>query len=112
MDKPIQEVFLKSWEIIGNILSFAYYKGIVAMGEDEGREFLFIGEKMTAMDVCDGDLVLPPLGFAGGGGERKKTGTQMLRASCLKLEINEFGFYEGLTPGGCQPFSLSSIFAS
>ena len=53
-------------------MSFAYYKGIVAMGEDEGRKFLFIGEKMTVMDVCDGDLVLPPLGFAGGGGERKK----------------------------------------
>ena len=29
---------------------------------------------MTAMDVCDGDFVLPPLGFAGGG-ERKKTVT-------------------------------------
>ena len=42
------------------------------MGKDEGREFLFIGEKMTAMDVRDGDLVLSPLGFAGGG-ERKKT---------------------------------------
>ena len=42
------------------------------MGKDEGREFLFIGEKMTAMDVRDRDLVLPPLGFAKGG-ERKKT---------------------------------------
>ena len=77
MNKPIQEVFLKSWEIVGNILSFAYYKGIVAMGEDEGRKFLFIGEKMTVMDVCDGDLVLPPLGFAGGRGERKKTVTEV-----------------------------------
>ena len=57
----------------------------------------------------------------------------MLRASCLKLEINEFRcYYEakieesekgkplaaqargvlGSTPSGCRPFSLSSILMS
>ena len=65
MDKLIQQVFFKSWEVIGNLLSLAHDKRVVAMGEDDGRELLFIGEKVAAMDTCDGHLVLTPLGFAG-----------------------------------------------
>ena len=41
------------------------------MREDDGGKLLFVGEEVAAMDVSDGDLVFPPLGFAGGG-ERKK----------------------------------------
>ena len=74
MDEPIQEVFLKCREVIGNILSLPYGEGVVAVREDNGGKMLFIGEEMATMDVCDGNFVLPPLKFAGGG-ERKKTVT-------------------------------------
>ena len=41
------------------------------MREDDGGKLLFVGEEVAAMDVSDGDFVLPPLGFAGGG-ERER----------------------------------------
>jgi len=64
MDEPIQELFLKGWEVIGNVLAFPQSKGVVTVGEDKGRKLLLIGEEMTAMDVCDGNLVHSPQGFA------------------------------------------------
>jgi len=60
MDELIQELFLEGWEVIGNVLAFSHSKGVVAVGEDEGRKLLLIGEEMTAMDVGDGNLVLLP----------------------------------------------------
>lgn len=33
---------------------------------------LFIGDKVAAMDVCDGYFVLPPLGFARGGEKKRE----------------------------------------
>ena len=71
MDEPIQEVFLKSWEIVGHVLTFPHGEGVAAVREDDGGKLLFVGEEVTAMDVGDGDLVFPPLGFAGGG-ERER----------------------------------------
>jgi len=67
MDEPIQELFLKGWEVIDNVLAFPHSKGVVAVGEDKGRKLLLIGEEMTAMDVGDGNLVLLPQGFAVSG---------------------------------------------
>ena len=69
MDEPIKELFLKGWEVIGNVnvLAFPHSKGVVAVGEDKGRKLLLIGEEMTAMDVGDGNLVLLPQGFAASG---------------------------------------------
>jgi len=67
MDEPIQELFLKGLEVIGNVLAFSYSKGVVAVGEDKGRKLLLIGEEMTAMDVGDGNLVFLPQGFAASG---------------------------------------------
>ena len=72
MDEPIQEVFLEGREVIGNILSLPYGEGVVAVREDNGGKMLFIGEEMATMDVCDGNFVLPPLKFAGGGERKKK----------------------------------------
>jgi len=60
MDELIQELFLEGWEVIGNVLAFSHSKGVVAVGEDEGRKLLLIGEEMTAMDVGNGNLVLLP----------------------------------------------------
>ena len=67
MDEPIQELFLKGWEVIGNVLASSHSKGVVAVGEDKGRKLLLIGEEMAAMDVGDGNLVLLPQGFAVSG---------------------------------------------
>jgi len=64
MDEQIEELFLKGWEVIGNVLAFSHSKGVVAVGEDKGRKLLLICEEMTAMDVGDGNLVLLPIEFA------------------------------------------------
>ena len=71
MDELIQEVFLKSWEIVGHILTLPHGEGVAAVREDDRGKLLFVGEEVATMDVCDGDFVLPPLRFAGGRGERK-----------------------------------------
>ena len=70
MDEPIQEVFLKSWEIVGHVLTLPHGEGVAAVRENDGGKLLLVGEEVAAMDMSDGDLVFPPLGFAGGG-ERK-----------------------------------------
>ena len=82
MDEPIQEVFLKGREVIGNILSLPHGEGVVAVREDDGGKMLFIGEEVATMDVRDGNFVLPPLKFAGGG-ERKKIVT--LALGCVAI---------------------------
>ena len=64
MNEPIQELFLKGWEVIGNVLAFPHSKGVVAVGEDKGRKLMLIGEEMTAMDVGDGNLMFSPQGVA------------------------------------------------
>ena len=60
MDEPIQELFLKGWEVIGNVLAFPHSKGVVAVGKNKGRKLLLIGEEVAAMDVCNGNLVFSP----------------------------------------------------
>ena len=77
MDEPIKEVFLKSREVIGHVLTLPHGEGVAAVREDDGGKLVFIGEEVAAMDVSDGDLVFPPLGFAGGG-ERKEIETAAL----------------------------------
>ena len=68
MDEPIQELFLKGWEVVGNVLApLSHGKGVVAVGKDKGRKLLFVDEEVAAMDVCDGDLVLLPQGIAASG---------------------------------------------
>ena len=71
MDESIHEVFLEGREVIGNLLTLPHGEGVVAVREDDGGKLLFIGEEVATMDVSDGDLMIPPLKFAGGG-ERKK----------------------------------------
>ena len=44
----------------------------MAVREDDGGKLSFIGEEVATMDVSDGDLVFPPMGFAGGGVKKKK----------------------------------------
>ena len=72
VDEPIQELFLKGWEVIGNVLAFSHGEGVVAVRKYKGRKLLLIGEEVAAMDVCDGDLVLSPQEFA--ASTRKKNG--------------------------------------
>ena len=71
MDEPIQEVLLKSREVVGHVLTLPHGERVAAVREDDGGKLLFIGEEVAAMDVSDGDLVFSPLGFAGGR-ERKE----------------------------------------
>ena len=72
MDESIHEVFLEGREVIGNLLSLPHGEGVVAVREDDGGKLLFVGEEVATMDMSDGDLVFPPLGFAGGG-ERERS---------------------------------------
>ena len=44
----------------------------MAVREDDGGKLSFIGEEVATMDVSDGDLVFPPMGFAGGGVKKKE----------------------------------------
>ena len=70
MDELIQELFLKGWEVVGNVLAFSHGEGVVAVRKHKGRKLLLIGEEVAAMDVRDGNLVLLPQEFAASG--RKK----------------------------------------
>ena len=67
MDELIQELFLKGWEVVGNVLAFSHSEGVVAVGEDKGRKLLLIGEEVTVMDVCDGNRVLLPQEYTASG---------------------------------------------
>ena len=64
-------MLLKSREVVGHVLTLPHGEGVAAVREDDGGKLLFIGEEVAAMDVCDGDLVFSPLGFAGGGEKRR-----------------------------------------
>ena len=82
MDEAVQKVLLKGWKVIRNVLTLPHDKRVAAMGEDDGGKLLFIGEEVTAMDMCDGDLVLPPLRFAV---EKKKSLLSMAPAQVVGL---------------------------
>ena len=56
-------------------MTLPHGEGVVAVREDDGGKLSFIGEEVATMDVSDGDLVFPPMGFAGGGEEKIATST-------------------------------------
>ena len=53
-------------------MTLPHGEGVVAVREDDGGKLSFIGEEVATMDVSDGDLVFPPMGFAGGGVKKKR----------------------------------------
>jgi hypothetical protein len=48
--------------VILHILSLSKFEGVVAVGEDDGRELVLIVQEVAAMKVCDGNLMLTPEG--------------------------------------------------
>ena len=62
MDKPIENVLLQSLVVILDILSFPNFEGVVAVREDDGGQLVLIVQEVTAVKMCDGNLVLTPEG--------------------------------------------------
>ena len=60
MYEPIQDVFLQSLMIIGDVLPLPNGKRVVAVREHNGEQLAFIVKEVTSVDVCDGHLVLRP----------------------------------------------------
>ncbi len=64
MDKPVQNVFLEGWQVIGGGVCFSNPEGIAAVSENDRQELLFIVEKVALMDVSNGNLMSVPERFA------------------------------------------------
>ena len=60
MDKAVQDTFLQSWEVIGDLLTLAHTKGVVAVGEKDGLELALVVQEMALVDVGQLNLVLSP----------------------------------------------------
>ena len=60
MDEAVQDVLLQSLMVIHDVLSLSDFEGVVAVREDDGRKLVLIVQKVTAVEVCDRNLVLTP----------------------------------------------------
>ena len=48
--------------VIFHILPLSKFERVVAVGEDNGRELVFVVQEVAAMEVSDGNLMLTPEG--------------------------------------------------
>ena len=60
INESIEDVFLKSRQVVLDVLAFPNSEGIMAVGENDGLKLMLIVKKVTSVDVGDGDLVLSP----------------------------------------------------
>ena len=60
MDEAVQDTFLQSWEVIGDLSTLAHTEGVVAVGEKDGLELALVVEEMVLVDVGQLNLVLSP----------------------------------------------------
>ena len=42
MDEAVQDMFLKSWQVIGDLLALAHAERVVAVGEEDGLELAVV----------------------------------------------------------------------
>lgn len=62
MDESVENVVLQSLMIILHILPLSNFERVVTVGEDNGRELVLIVQKVAAMEVGYGHLMLTPEG--------------------------------------------------
>ena len=48
--------------VVLDVLSLSDLEGVVAVGEDDGRQLVLIVQEVAAMKMCDGNLALTPEG--------------------------------------------------
>ena len=60
MDEAVQDMFLKSWQVIGDLLALAHAERVVAVGEEDGLELTVVVQEVALVDVRQLDLVLLP----------------------------------------------------
>ena len=60
MDEAVQDMFLKSWQVIGDLLALAHVERVVAVGEEDGLELAVVVQEVALVDVGQLDLVLLP----------------------------------------------------
>ena len=60
MDEAVQDMFLKSWQVIGDLLALAHVERVVAVGEEDGLELAVVIQEVALVDVGQLDLVLLP----------------------------------------------------
>ena len=60
MDEAVQDTFLQSWEVIGDLSTLAHTEGVVAVGEKDGLELALVVQEMVLVDVGQLNLVLSP----------------------------------------------------
>ncbi len=60
VDEPVQNVFLKGREVVGDLLPLADGEAIAAMREDDWKELFLIVEEVAMIHVRDGNFVLLP----------------------------------------------------
>lgn len=60
MNESIQNVLLESFVVVLYTLTFTKGQGVVAVGEYDGEQLVLVVDKMTAVDVSNGNLVLLP----------------------------------------------------
>ena len=58
MNEAVQDMFLKSWQVIGDLLALAHAERVVAVGEEDGLELAVVVQEVALVDVRQLDLVL------------------------------------------------------
>ena len=62
MDESVKNVLFQGLMVILDVLSLSDLEGVVAVGEDDGRELVLVVQEVAAMEMCDGNLALTPEG--------------------------------------------------
>ena len=60
VNEAVQDTFLKSWQVIGDLMTLTHTEGVVAVREKNGLELTLVVQEVALMDVCQLDLVLMP----------------------------------------------------
>ena len=60
MNEAVQDTFLKSWQVIGDLMTLAHTEGVVAVREKNGLELTLVVQEVALVDVSQLDFVLMP----------------------------------------------------
>ncbi len=60
MDESVENMLLQSLVVIFDILPFTNFEGVVAVREDDGGQLVLIVQEVTAVEVCDWNLMITP----------------------------------------------------
>ena len=60
MNESVQDTFLKSWQVIGDLATLTHTEGVVAVREENGLELTLVVQEVALVDMTQLDLVLMP----------------------------------------------------